>query len=294
MAARPRRRHDRPRRGLRHARDREAGDAVRPPAAVTPPPTRDRPGARAGRRRDRHAAALVVGFATACSRRSCSSCPARAAAATDGAARDRRAPAARRVRPRGGQPARKHSRTVRSALSAFGSRSAIDCHVPRAELAADTGTVTDGPARSGSDVVGAVAGRAVAVPPAVVARQEPVEGVEGVVVGPRAELEDHDARGRVRHEDREQPVAAVRLLGDEAPAGAGQVGEAALEPVRTDSRTWRTRRTVPGLGEDRSAGRPGAGRGRRPPAPTRSAPARRRRSPRRPRAAARRRSSSPG
>ena len=49
-----------------------------------------------------------------------------------------------------GQPARKLSRTWRVALSALGSSSAIDCHVPSASRPARTGTVIDGAASSGS------------------------------------------------------------------------------------------------------------------------------------------------
>jgi hypothetical protein len=48
------------------------------------------------------------------------------------------------------QPARKLSRTVRLALSAFGSSRQIDCQVPRASRPPSTGTVSDGDARSGA------------------------------------------------------------------------------------------------------------------------------------------------
>ena len=109
-------------------------------------------------------------------------------------------------------------------------------------------------------MVGAVAGRAVAVPPAVVARQEPVEGLERVVVGARAELQDHEPRGRVRHEDRQEPVAArPASLGNEPPAGAGQVGEPALRPGPDGQPhvAVALRRTSSGrLGEDRAQGVP--------------------------------------
>ena len=65
-------------------------------------------------------------------------------------------------------------------------------------------------------MVGAVAGRAVAVAPAVVARQEPVERVEEVGVGAGPDLDDDEAGRGVRDEDGQQPVAAVGGLGDEA------------------------------------------------------------------------------
>ena len=115
-------------------------------------------------------------------------------------------------------------------MSAFGSSRQIDCHVPSASRPPRTGTVSDGAASSGSDMVGAVARRAVAVPvEPVLARQQPVERVEQVVVGPRADL-DHDQPGRrVRDEDRQQPV--VRLdVRQERGAGRGQVGQAAGRP----------------------------------------------------------------
>ena len=49
-----------------------------------------------------------------------------------------------------GYPSTKLSRTILVALSAFGSRRAIDCHVPRASRPATTGIVTDGETSSGT------------------------------------------------------------------------------------------------------------------------------------------------
>jgi len=77
-------------------------------------------------------------------------------------------------------------------------------------------------------MVGAVARRAMAVLPAIVAWQEPVERVEGILVGTGPELHDHEARRGVRHEDREQAVAAGGMFRDEPPARCGQVGEASV------------------------------------------------------------------
>jgi hypothetical protein len=88
-----------------------------------------------------------------------------------------------------------------------------------------------GDRRSGEerqDVVGAVTGRPVPVAPAFVARQEPIERLERVVVGAGTELQDHDAGGRVRHEHGEQPVSSPTPLGEEPPAGVREVGEAAI------------------------------------------------------------------
>ena len=75
---------DRPRRGLRHLATAQPGRRPaaggRHPAAHGPPRRSSRPRPTATR------PPLLVGFATGLPRRSCSSCPARAAAATDGAA----------------------------------------------------------------------------------------------------------------------------------------------------------------------------------------------------------------
>ena len=76
-------------------------------------------------------------------------------------------------------------------------------------------------------VIGAVTGRAVAMAPALIPRQELVQRGESVVVGTGPQLQDRQARGGMGHEHGEQPVAACRALGDEPPAGARQVAEAA-------------------------------------------------------------------
>src|SRR5436190_2228129 len=61
----------------------------------------------------------------------------------------------------------------------------------------------------GQDVVAPVPGRAVAVPPAVVGRQQLVERAQQVAVTPRTRLDDREAGRRVRDEDVQQPVAPV-------------------------------------------------------------------------------------
>ncbi len=116
------------------------------------------------------------------------------------------------------------------ALSSFGSSSVIDCHVPERQPAADDRDRERRRGEQRQDVIGAVAGRAVAVAPAVVAGQEPVERLDRVLLGARPELDDHEARGRVRHEHREQPVPALGGIGGEPGAGRGEVGEAAVAP----------------------------------------------------------------
>ena len=77
-------------------------------------------------------------------------------------------------------------------------------------------------------MVGAMAARAMAMAPAVVAWEEPVEGGQRVVIGAGAELEDHQAGRRVRHEHREQPIPSPGVLGNEPPAGHAEVGEPPL------------------------------------------------------------------
>ena len=61
----------------------------------------------------------------------------------------------------------------------------------------------------------------------LVPRQQPVERDEEVIVRAGADLDDDQPRGRVRYEDRQQPVAAGGDLGDEPRALAGQVDQAA-------------------------------------------------------------------
>jgi hypothetical protein len=60
----------------------------------------------------------------------------------------------------------------------------------------------------------------VPVAPAVVGRQEVAQGGEQVVVGAGPGLDDREPGRRVRHEDVQEPVAAV---GDEVGRVAGQV-----------------------------------------------------------------------
>ena len=83
------------------------------------------------------------------------------------------------------------------------------------------------------DVIRAVAGRAVAVAvQPVLARQQSIERGEQVVVGAGADLDDDEARGRVRDEDRQEAVAA----------GGRVAANAAQSPVRsTRPRPWPVR-----------------------------------------------------
>jgi hypothetical protein len=70
-----------------------------------------------------------------------------------------------------------------------------------------------------------VTGRAVTVPVhPVVARQESIERRHEILVRARTDLDDDEPGGRMRDEDREQPV---RLGRDEAVARRGQVEQAA-------------------------------------------------------------------
>ena len=87
---------------------------------------------------------------------------------------------------------------------------------PAAEHRAPWRTAARAPASRGSGRARA----AVAVPPAVVGRQQVAERGEQVVVAARTGLDDRDAGGRMRDEHVQQPVAAP---GDEAGAVAGQV-----------------------------------------------------------------------
>ena len=59
----------------------------------------------------------------------------------------------------------------------------------------------------------------------ILARQQSIERVDKVVVGTRPDLDDDQARRRMRDEDREQPVASVDV-GEERGAGRRQVGDA--------------------------------------------------------------------
>ena len=65
----------------------------------------------------------------------------------------------------------------------------------------------DGATIAGQHMIGAVTVRSVRVPVAVVARQQSLQGVDEVVVGTRAGLDDRHPGGRVRDEDIAQPVA---------------------------------------------------------------------------------------
>ena len=117
--------------------------------------------------------------------------------------------------------------TVRVSLSTFVSTRAIDCHVPSASRPSATGTEAEGARNAGSDVVRAMAGAAMPVDPAIVAREQPIERLHEVLLRSRPELHDDDPAGRVRHEHVEQPVARA---GDEALALARQVEQPAAPP----------------------------------------------------------------
>ena len=74
-------------------------------------------------------------------------------------------------------------------------------------------------------MVGAMAARPVGMTPAIVARQQLIKPLNQVQVRTSAELHDHDAGSRVRHEDIEESVA---LAIDEVSALARDVEQAAL------------------------------------------------------------------
>lgn len=76
-------------------------------------------------------------------------------------------------------------------------------------------------------MVSAVAGRSMAMAPSVVAGKQRVERGEQVIVRACTELDDDDARGRVRHEDVEEAAALTR---DEGGALVRQVEEPAVAP----------------------------------------------------------------
>ena len=130
------------------------------------------------------------------------------------------------------QPGRKLSRTVRVAWSSFGSSSATDCQVPSAIRPPTTGTHQGRRDQQRQDVIRAVARRSVAVPPAVVARQEPIQRIHDVGVGAAAELRHHQARGRVWREDVQQPIGAGGRLAHEVGQGAGEVDQSSAVPGR--------------------------------------------------------------
>jgi hypothetical protein len=60
----------------------------------------------------------------------------------------------------------------------------------------------------------------------VLARQQPIERVDQVVVGTGPDLDDDQPGGRVRDEDRQQAIARLDV-GQERGTGRGQVGNAA-------------------------------------------------------------------
>lgn len=77
----------------------------------------------------------------------------------------------------------------------------------------------------GQDVVAAVAGGAVTVAPAVVGREEVVQGRQKVFVAASAGFQDGDAGSGVRNEDVQQAVAAVCRLSEEGCAVGSEVGD---------------------------------------------------------------------
>jgi hypothetical protein len=80
-------------------------------------------------------------------------------------------------------------------------------------------------------MVGAVARRpvAVAVEP-LLPRQQPIERGDQVLVRAGADLDDDKASRRVGHEHGQEPVPAIRCLGREPGALAGQVDQPAARP----------------------------------------------------------------
>jgi hypothetical protein len=84
-------------------------------------------------------------------------------------------------------------------------------------------------------MIGTVARRSVpvAIEP-LLARQESIESRQQVVIGACPDLDDHQPGRRVGHEDRQEPVAAIRGRGREPGTVAGQVDQspAAAGPDR--------------------------------------------------------------
>ncbi len=76
-------------------------------------------------------------------------------------------------------------------------------------------------------VIGAVAGTAVAVAPAVIVRKQTLQGRQQVRIRAGAELDHHDAGRGVRNEDGEQAILRP-LRGEERGAGTGQIGQCRL------------------------------------------------------------------
>src|ERR1035437_3661854 len=151
-----------------------------------------------------------------------------------------RSPAARALKPLSGDLSTSRSRPWRSATSA---REKAEAHFPdrvvgvrieqcdrlprpESEPAGDHGYCQRGRGQERQDVVGAVALRAVAVHPAVVPREHPVEARHQVGLRPGAEFHD-DQTGGMRHEHGEKPTS---LTGDEPGALLGQVVQASLPP----------------------------------------------------------------
>jgi hypothetical protein len=60
----------------------------------------------------------------------------------------------------------------------------------------------------------------------VLARQQPIERVDQVVIGPGPDLDDYEPGGGMRDEDGEQAIGRLDV-GQERCAGGGQVGQAA-------------------------------------------------------------------
>src|SRR5271165_6117190 len=115
------------------------------------------------------------------------------------------------------------------------------------------------------DVRPAVPAGSVRVPPAIVGGQQAAEGRQEVIVAARAEFDQRDARGRVRHEDVQQAVAALGGGAGERRAFAGDVPDRLPGPG-TDFDDLRLHARIIGwisCPESRGArptgGRPGAG-----------------------------------
>ena len=122
------------------------------------------------------------------------------------------------------QPGRKASLTVRLGVVLVGVEERDRLPGAERQAAADDRDRQRRRGQHRDQVIGPVARRAVAMDPAIVARQEPVQRRHQVRVGTGAQLHDDEAGRGMRHEDVEQAVA---LAGHEFLAGPGQVEQAA-------------------------------------------------------------------
>lgn len=79
-------------------------------------------------------------------------------------------------------------------------------------------------------MVRAVAGRTMTVPvPPIIPWQEAVEGGQQIVIGPGADLHDHETGGRMWHEDRQQALGGTDVDEERSTFGS-EVRQAAARP----------------------------------------------------------------